>query len=123
MLTAGSVVALAREALIDTVEDAYRWSDAVLYRFAFDARRQLNSARPCTLYNGVTLIRYDYPDVRDGVGVKGEFEGHDLILDERWRECLAAYVCYRALAIDSSDTANMNLAGAHLARFKELSQM
>jgi hypothetical protein len=123
MLTAGSVVALAREALIDTVEDACRWPDAVLYRFAFDARRQLNSVRPCTHYNGVTLIRYDYPDIRDGNDAKGLYGEYDLLLDERWRECLVAYVCYRALAIDSSDTANMNLAGAHLARFKELSQL
>lgn len=123
MLTAGSVVALARETLIDTVAEAYRWADAVLYRFAFDARRQLNAVRPCTCYNGVELVSYGYPDIRDGDDAQGLFGGHDMLLDGRWRECLVAYVCYKALAIDSSDTANMNLAAAHYARFRELSQL
>ena len=120
MLTVGSVVGLAREVLQDTFPESYRWTDVMLFRYAFDARRQLNAVRPATCYNGVDLIRYDYPTVLDGDDAQAQYGGHDLLLDERWRECLSAYVCYRAFILDASDTANLNLASVQHTRFREL---
>ena len=121
-VTFGQVIKKAREIVNDEYPEAYRWSDAKLLRFAYDAVALLNKRRPESRYNGLQLVCLAVPVISDDMP-SPELEVQKnlpVLLDPRWVESIEHCVAAKAFSLDESDTLNANRAATHFALYESM---
>ena len=117
-VTVGIMETSVREILMDTDEEnGYRFSPAFLLRALRDGLKRLHSIRPESRYLGLRLIRFTFPTV-DGDLTPDQVQSAratEIPVEERWIEAIVYYAVHKAYLIDSSDTANADLAAKYLS--------
>ncbi|GMW01455.1 MAG: hypothetical protein AMXMBFR84_25920 [Candidatus Hydrogenedentota bacterium] len=101
-MTAGDVIALVRQKLHDDTAGAYRWTDASLLGYLYDAQRAVKHYAP-----------HYYLTADDTIAeiVEPTTLNDTLTLDRRGKEPLALWVCSKALSEEGQDAANIQLSG------------
>lgn len=114
-MTIGDIEKRVRAVLMDDVPPDYRWSEAFILSAIEDGIAFLHSIRPETRYMDGILT--------DGVKVPQDTKDEEFPVHSRYREAVVAYVAYKCLERDSSDTQNLALAETFLNKAKTLMQV
>ena len=122
--TVGTLEHEARVILLDTDESNYRFTPYVLFCGIRDGLKRLYSARPESRYFGLALVSATFPAVApdmDSAAITAA-RAALVLIEERWLEAVIYYAVHKAYLIDSSDTANAQLASDYLSKFERIAR-
>lgn len=109
-MTAQNVIDRAREMVSDNYFGNYRWQDTFMFTSITEASRKLAEKRPNSLFttsvpttNIITTITA---------------LGDTLQINDKYKEAIEHYMCYKCLSMDSEDNANMALSDKYLEKFE-----
>ena len=125
MPTIGDMVKKVREYMLDTVEDSYRFSDALVVGAIFDGIRLLHQVRPDSCYEGLKYVEHDYPVITPDATAEALASAKAMPwhLDPRWEMAVRYFACARCFEIDSSDTMNLQRAQECQTNFNNLARL
>lgn len=120
--TIGQVETKVREYLLDTEEGAYRYAPWLIISAIYDGIRVLHQVRPDTRYDGLKLVRREYPYVTSTTddNTIREIRANHFPVDVRWEQAIRYYAASKCFEVDSADTVNITRANECKALFTTL---
>lgn len=109
-MTAQEVINRVRVILTDDYIGAYRWSDQFMFDSITEASRKIAEKRPDSLFTTTVPSTTIITAITALTDV--------LQINDRYKEAIENYVCYRCLQVDSEDVANMELASQFLDKYE-----
>lgn len=109
-MTAQEVIDRVRIILTDNYFGQYRYSDTYMFGSITEASRKIAEKRPNSLFTTSVPTTTDITAITALADV--------LQINDRYKEAIENYVCYRCLQIDGEDVANMALASQFLEKFE-----
>lgn len=109
-MTAQEVIDRVRYLLTDDYPEFYRWTDAFMFASITEVSRNISEKRPESLFTTSVPTTTDITTITALTDV--------LQINDRYKEAIENYVCYRCLHVDSEDNANMVLAGQYLEKYE-----
>lgn len=108
-MTAQEIVTRVRSLIKDEFI-SYRWSDAYMFTSITEASRKIAEKRPDSLFTTTVPTTNIITTITALTDV--------LQINDRYKESIENYVCYRCMQKDSEDTSNMALADKYLEKFE-----
>lgn len=109
-MTAQNIVDRVRILLADNYTGFFRWSDQYMFDSITEASRKTAEKRPDSLFTTTVPTTTDITTITALADV--------LQINDRYKEAVENYVCYRCIQMDSEDNANMALADKYLEKFE-----
>ena len=110
-MTAQNIVTRVRELMKDNyLEQGYRWSDAFMFTSITEACSKIAEKRPDSLFTTTVPTT----NIITTITALGD----TLQINDRYKESIENYTCYRCIQMDSEDNANMALGDKYLEKFE-----
>lgn len=100
--------------LLDTEDDAYRFSPKEVFSAIRKAIVNTHSVRPESRYVNFLLVDFSFPNFSDPEFMR---KSELTCIEDRWREAIVYYVAYSLYQKDDPDTQNLGLAKEYFARY------
>ena len=119
-MTVKDIEEQARNILLDTDENAYRFTEKEVYLALKQGIAEVKRLRPESRYVNGLLIEYDLsvPSVAPAGGWAAWAASQTISMDEFFQQALIFFVVYRMYLKDDADTNNAQLAKEYLAFFQ-----
>lgn len=107
-MTIGDIEMKVREFVKDTHEGAYRYAPWLIVGAIFDGLRVLRMIRPETRYEGIRVVRQDWPYITMASNKADIDAAREMPwpVDPRWEQAVRYFAAARCFETDAADTVN-----------------